>query len=194
MTITQDISTDVARIEPLGEPIVQHETRFIKVTETPVRFPNGVEGTYARVNPGTHGAVVIPHVSSRGISYLGLVEQHRFPIDEVTLEFPRGGTDSTDPAEGARELLEETGAKVDPGSMRHLGLVHADTGLLGTSIDVWFAGLGQAPAPSHIEEATGARVRWVTEGVLLGLISRGKITCGITLASYAVLKAAGINL
>lgn len=194
MTITQDTNTAVDRIEPLGEPVVQYETSFIKVTESPVRFPNGVEGTYARVNPDSHGAVVIPRVTSRGISYLGLVEQHRFPINEVTLEFPRGGTDNADPAEGARELLEETGATVDPASMRHLGLVHADTGLLGTSIDVWLAGLGRVPAPSHIEAETGAKVRWVTEGDLLGLISRGKITCGITLASYAVLKAAGVLL
>lgn len=165
-----------------------HTTPFITVQETPVVFPNGQSGAYSRVNPGTFGGVVIPRRVVRGIAEFGLVQQHRFAIDRVTYEFPRGGTRDLGAGEALRELIEETGIFAEASAAISLGTIHADTGLLATTIGVWLLSVQQHVA-GHVEAETGARTRWVSRGELAHLVASDALTCGISLAALSKLNA-----
>ena len=49
-----------------------------------------------------------------------------------------------------------------------------------------------ATAPAvHTEDETGLVLHWVTGGEHVGLIARGQVTCGMTLAALALLRATG---
>lgn len=169
---------------------------FMQVHFDDVVFPNGEHGRYSRVAAGTGlGVVAVPYANFRGLAYLGLVRQYRYPTGEFTLEFPRGGSDDLTIAEAARELVEETG--LDYISAHRLGTIRPDTGLLDTTIAVWQTGhVLESLESLHREEETGATIRWYQLGELTGLVMNGKITCGITLASLALMQASGrmVNL
>lgn len=189
MTIAETERDSVSLILATGEPETKFENRFVSLTDTPVRFPDGSEGTYVIVRSGAgFGGITIPRFVSRGTVYYGLVEQHRFPIGAVTLEFPRGGTDSLSAGEALRELAEETGVDTSEVAAVHLGNIHPDTGLLSTLVAVWLATVTAPADVNYIQPDTGASARWVHEGDLLGLIKSGKITCGMTLAAFAKLS------
>lgn len=66
-----------------------------------------------------------------------------------------------------------------------------------TTVAVWQTGHVLDPLESlHREEETGASIQWYQLGELTGLVVNGKITCGITLASLALMQASGcmVNL
>ncbi|MCU6479014.1 NUDIX hydrolase [Arthrobacter sp. A2-55] len=175
-----------ATIERVGTHVA-YENPFIRVDLDDVVFPNGARGSYSRVTLGTGlGVVAVPYANFRGIPYLGFVEQHRYPIDEVTLEFPRGGSDDLSLSEAARELVEETGLTYQSGHL--LGFIRPDTGILTTKVAVWQTShLLQSIESRHVEDETGCRLRWYSHGEVLGLIRNGRISCGITLAAFALL-------
>ncbi|MGK3708751.1 NUDIX hydrolase [Arthrobacter sp. IK3] len=176
----------------LIEERIAYSNPFVTVNFDDVVFPNGATGRYTRITSGTGlGVVAVPYTNFRGLPYLGLVRQFRYPTGEFTLEFPRGGSDDLSLAETARELVEETG--LDCGRGRQLGVIRPDTGLMDTQIAVWctFHTL-ESLESLHREGDTGATVRWYGVGEVMGLVSNGKITCGITLAALALIQNSGI--
>ena len=95
----------------------------------------------------------------RGIAYLGLVKQYRYPMKDFTLEFPRGGSEDLGLAEAARELVEETGLQAT--SATPLGVIWPDTGILSTQVSVWkTTHASNGLRPEHVEDETGAHVLW----------------------------------
>lgn len=162
---------------------------FVKVDTDRVRFPNGAIGNYSKVTSGAGlGVLAVPFVNYRGSAYIGLVRQYRYPIGYHTLEFPRGGSLTLGLEEAARELAEETGLQYR--SATRVGTLRPDTGLLTTEVAVWKT-VHQATdiRPDHIEHETGATVHWFSHGEVLGMIAGGKITCGMTLAAFALMTA-----
>lgn len=168
-----------------------YSNRFVTVNYDEVMFPNGAQGNYTRISPGTGlGVVAVPHAVFRGLPYLGLVRQYRYPVGAFTLEFPRGGSDDLSLEEAGRELVEETGLVYSSGTQ--LGIIHPDTGIMDTRVAVWHTVHHLSDLSSlHVEEETGARVHWYSHGEVMGMISSGKITCGITLAAIAMLENSG---
>lgn len=166
-------------------------SRIIRHDIDLVEFPNGRQSEYSVIVP-TEGyvAVAVPVATFRGLDYLGLVTQYRYPTKEVSVEFPRGGATAPSAEEAARELQEETG--IVPGPAERLGTLRPDTGLLSTECAVY---LFRQPATDmdieFIEEESGARTSWHRVGEVMGMIRSGKITCGITIASFAQLMASG---
>lgn len=180
-------------IERLGGSTVL-ENPYIRVDTDMVRFPNGAMGHYSVVTSGSGlGVIAIPFLNFRGNLHLGLVRQYRYPLGQVTLEFPRGGSDNLSLDEAARELIEETGLSYTSGV--HLGTLRPDTGLLTTEVAVWktFHRMEHL-RPGFVEDETGARVEWYSLGKVDGLIRNGQITCGMTLAALTLLRAGdGLN-
>lgn len=189
--ITEMISLIQAAVVPgtieklAGETVL--ENAFIRVDTDSVRFPNGALGNYSTVTSGTGlGVIAVPFVNFRGTPHMGLVRQYRYPTGEFTLEFPRGGSDDLSLDEAARELIEETG--LDYRSATRLGTLRPDTGILTTQVAVWKTIHGpEHLRPGYVEDETGAKVEWYSYGELLGMIRNGKITCGMTLAAFAML-------
>lgn len=169
----------------------EYSNRFVTLNFDDVVFPSGAEGRYTRITAGTGmGVVAVPYASYRGLAYLGLVRQYRYPVGEFTLEFPRGGSDDLSLAEAARELIEETG--LEPVGATLLGTIRPDTGLLDTTVAVWrTTHVLKNLHSDHVEDETGATVRWYSHGEISGLVRSGKISCSITLASLALIEHSG---
>lgn len=173
---------------PLNE--VLYEDPWVSVTTVPARRADGSLYPHRQVRSGPGaGAVIVPRTVHRGLSFLALVEQPR-PASglERSLEFPRGSTERRCESEAARELLEETGLT---GAMASLGTIHPDTGLLTTTVDVWLASIpyDQAGQIQDLpEHESGARCAWVHESSVIASIKAGRITCGMTIAAYGLLR------
>lgn len=176
-------------ITTLGPSETAYENRFISVLQNPVRFPNGSEGTYNTIVTGSgFGAVIVPIVVKDGETFFGIVHQHRYPINQFTLEFPRGGTDDLESAGASIEVTEELGQ--ESVSIDLIGVLHPDTGILSTQVGVWIATMDSSILDTqHLEDITGLKPFWMSETEFLSHVCSGKVTCGITLAAYAMFKA-----
>lgn len=84
-------------------------TRLFHVEEQQLRFGNGVERTYERLNPGFHGAVMVVAVDADG--HMLLVREYGGGIGDYYLSFPKGAQQPEESVLDAanRELMEETG-------------------------------------------------------------------------------------
>ncbi|MFE3505588.1 NUDIX hydrolase [Kitasatospora sp. NPDC059146] len=174
-------------------PILRHEAvevfanRFGQLNNDLVVGPGGAPGKYLRWQWAQTGVVVVP-VGPEGIA---LVPSYRYPVGAVSLEFPRGGCEPGESPEeaAARELREETGLSAS--SVRTLGLVHADTGLIETGIHVCCATVlpsEEGSARPEAMESVSPPV-WVSPEEMAEWLRGGRITCGVTLAAYALAAA-----
>lgn len=84
-------------------------SRLFHVQQLQLRFSNGIERSYERLNPGEHRAVMI--VPMLDADTVLLVREYGAGIDEYYLSLPKGGMhDGEDMFETAdRELKEEVG-------------------------------------------------------------------------------------
>lgn len=170
---------------------IAFESRFITHRLDDVEFPNGEQGKYSVISATEgYGVVAVPVLNFRGINYVGLVSQYRYPLGRHSLEFVRGGAMEPSSAEAGRELREETG--IEPGYAEKLGVIHADTGILTTEISVYL--FRQHPSDKDLvfqEQESGAVTSWHMMGDILRRAYNGEITCGITLASLFLLQNSG---
>jgi 8-oxo-dGTP pyrophosphatase MutT (NUDIX family) len=167
------------------------ESRFITHRLDDVEFPNGVQGKYSVIGATEgYGVVAVPVLNYRGINYIGLVEQFRYPLGRQSLELVRGGALEPTAAEAGRELQEETG--MVPGSAEFLGAINPDTGILSTEVSVYL--FRQRPEDKDIvfqEQDSGALTSWYMMADVMRLVHNGDIRCGITLASLLLLQNSG---
>ena len=167
---------------------------YAMIDTTPAFRADGQEYEHLRITSGKGlGGIAIPTVNLRGINYLAMVKQYRPVLDEETLEFPRGGTDSLDAAEAIRELVEETSLeplkKLAP---LRLGIIYPDTGILTTKVSVWQIAINPHSvklAEGYIENESNAEHKWLSEGEIRGAVKNGKIRCSMTLAAFALWNA-----
>ncbi|WP_330173133.1 NUDIX hydrolase [Streptomyces sp. NBC_01498] len=167
--------------------------RFGTLFNDEVVAPSGERGRYLRWR-WSHGGVVIVPVRRGGFAF---VPTYRYPIGQVSLEFPRGGCEAgEDPAVAAvRELREETGFDCAPSDLRSLGVIHAETGLIESAVHVFAAeihpaGPADAPAvaePEGMESVT--RPVWVSRTEMAKWLRNGDVSCGVTLAALALALA-----
>ncbi|MEW5935794.1 MAG: NUDIX hydrolase [Bacillota bacterium] len=126
------------------------------------------------------GVVVVPY--SLDPPAVGLVEARR-PVAGLlaSLEFPRGFVRAGEPKDEAvaRELAEEAGW--EPRALTWLGRVNPNTAFYATSAEVCAALVDRWDG--RPDGAETRRVLAVPPGVFLGLVSGGRIACGLTLAA-----------
>lgn len=197
-----EIITHEATPDEVGAPVqdrmirrldggIVFESRFITHRLDDVEFPNGVQGKYSVIGATEgYGVVAVPVLNFRGINYIGLVEQFRYPLGRQSLEFVRGGALEPTAAEAGRELQEETG--MVPGSAELLGVINPDSGILSTEVSVYL--FRQRPEDKDIvfqELDSGAITSWYMLADVMRLVRNGEIRCGITLASLLLLQNSG---
>ncbi|MCX4564602.1 NUDIX hydrolase [Streptomyces phaeochromogenes] len=122
------------------------------------------------------------------MSGLALIPIYRYPIGAVSLEFPRGGCEIGEDLETAavRELREETGLTAL--SLRGLGELHAETGIVDSVTHVFLASVQSTSPPQANPEVTESLSPpvWLLRHQLVQKISQNHIKCGLTLAAFAL--------
>lgn len=98
------------------------DNKYFHIWEDKVEQPNGAVATYF-VNRREPFSIIIPYHDG----HVYLVKQYRYSIQTITLEFPMGTAEETDPLEAAtRELREETG--IEAAQLHELGSYYSGVG------------------------------------------------------------------
>jgi ADP-ribose pyrophosphatase len=148
-----------------------YDGRFLKVFRDTVRLPDGLPGEREFIRHP--GAVMIVPIADDG--RLVVERQHRYPIDQVLLEFPAG---KIDPGEATldcarRELLEETGYRAL--EWAHAGRMHNAPAYSTEFIEIWLA-RGLVAGPQRLDDGEAIEVRLLEESDLHALAARGELT------------------
>ncbi|MGW4205951.1 NUDIX hydrolase [Streptomyces sp. NPDC004726] len=161
--------------------------RFGTLFDDEVESASGAAGRYLRWQWSQEGVVVVP----TGPDGYAFVPTYRYPVGEVSLEFPRGGCESGEPPARAaeRELLEETGYRCE--EPRALGVIHAETGLIESKVHVFVARITAPRAAARPETMESfAEPVWALPGEIPAWLRKGAVTCGVTLAALALAQGA----
>jgi 8-oxo-dGTP pyrophosphatase MutT (NUDIX family) len=176
-------------IEKLREVQV-FENRFVQVFNDEVRFPDGTNGTYLRIDPPVSGGpgVVVLAVDGQAV---GLVHSYRYPIGEEQWALPRGFGDARDDGDplrtARREMSEELGSTAD--NLELLGWVTPDSGLQSARVGIVFAEVQRRGVPSDTFEIEAAR--WIDLPDLWSLVRNGEIEDSFTLSALARAASSG---
>lgn len=176
--------TRMKKIEQVRERVVW-ENRYGQMLNDEIRGPRGDDGTYAYWRPAMRGIVVVPRRGDR----VGLVRMHRYPINAVSIEVPRGMVDSGEELDEAavRELREETGYTAERCSL--YGRLWPDTGTIAHTIDLAVADVSECVGANHDEMESISAVEWKTRDEVRALIATGELRCSITIAALSILWA-----
>ena len=138
-----------------------------------------------------HAGAVL--VLQRADQTIALVRHHRMAAGVALWEFPRGGakTGETLAACAAREGGEETGYTVDRSTVKLLGPIYPDAGLIATRVEAYVGRTTTLRArrranPDAVERGDIHDLMWVPPDHLAGLIRQGEIADGFTLSAWAL--------
>ncbi len=164
---------------------VVYESPFNLMVVDLVESPDGKRFAYERLLPTiSTGAVVCVTVCD---GKFVLLNQYRHALRRKQYAFPRGFAEpGVSPDNNVlKELKEELGAKVK--SLKHIGIVIADSGIYGSEISVYFCEVENVELKYHYEGIESFHM--MTENELMEWICNGKIDDGITLSAFSLYKA-----
>jgi 8-oxo-dGTP pyrophosphatase MutT (NUDIX family) len=162
-----------------------YENPWFSVRDDEVELADGSRRTFSVVDRDDF-AVVIPYERDG----FHLVEQYRYATEQRSWEFPSGsfppGLSGTAEEMARSELREETG--LTAGRLERLGYLHAANGTMRQGFDVFLA-TELTPGPTAREQTEqDMRQQWFARADLEAMIKDGTLTCGNTLAAYALLR------
>lgn len=132
-----------------------------------------------RAVDGVTGVAVLPVVDGR----FALLRVYRHPLGSYSWEITRGFVDNAEtPAAAAlRELREETGLVAEDGSLRELGVIAPEAGVIEARIRLYAAEGCRQVAGANGVEVGHHEVRHFSREALAALIERGEIVDPCTL-------------
>jgi len=168
--------------------VAEFENKYGVLYNDEVTTGSGAAGRYLRWRWSHSGVAVVPRFGKR----IGLVPMFRYAIQTVSLEIPRGGVEAGESVIDAamRELCEEMGLTAE--GCTPLGSLYADTGLIESATSVVVADVRSTVADQASVEAMesiGDQLVWLDRPSLRDALRAGKIRCGVTIASLALLDA-----
>lgn len=159
------------------------------VREDKIIHPSGQEGLYGVVERGMF-AVILPQHKDGKIS---LVQQFRYPVGKRLWEFPMGMWETRDdvsPEDVALgELHEETGLKA--GELIHAGTLYQGAGYSTQQGHVFLARDLERGETERESTEVDMCVCDVTLEKFEKMIAQGEMTCMVTLAAFAQIRARG---
>jgi ADP-ribose pyrophosphatase len=161
-----------------------YRNRWMRVREDAIERSNGAHGIYGVVEKHPC-AVVIPLENDT----LYLVQQYRYTIGEMCLEFPQGGWEDPDarPEELARgELREETGLQA--GEMQYLGPIWVAYGFCNQQQHAFLATNLTPGNPDFDPEEHDLTLHKISVGEFEQMLRNGRIRDCCTLAAWALYK------
>jgi ADP-ribose pyrophosphatase len=173
-----------SRIERIEECLAYgtQDNPWVRLYFDRVRFPGGREGRYNRIveNEGRPGVAVLMIHRNR----VALVRQHRYPVDRMAWEIPRGFGEGNDPRlDAVREVTEETGIVVGADALVDLGRLEPNSGLLATVVQIYRAVLPDTVAPLRPTDGEIAEFRWVEWSTLDEWIANDVVRDSITMGA-----------
>ncbi len=182
-----------SRIKKLEERLVYSDEKnpWVKLYFDRVRFPDEREGYYNRIveGDGKRGIAIMP-ISN---TMVGLVCQFRYPVGKEMWEIPRGFGEFRDSREDAlRELREETGIQVMPEMLVDLGLIHPDSGILATEVQLFAARCDNVSGQESTRDVETADFRWFTIEKVSSLVEDAAITDSFTLCAFLRARLRGL--
>ena len=151
----------------LAEQWVAH-SRLFHVQQQTLKFSNGVERQYERLNPFHHQAVLVVPLTA-GHQFV-LVREYGAGIGDYYWSFPKGACDKGEHMldSANRELQEEAGFAAN--TLQHLGKLMHSPSYMGNSIDIVLAQdlyeahlLGDEPEPMLVETRSAAELQTMIE-------------------------------
>ncbi|WP_406836640.1 NUDIX hydrolase [Streptomyces sp. AHU1] len=168
------------------EAVEVYRNAYGSLYDDAVVSPGGKPGRYLRWKWSNPGVVIVP----RWADTVALVPSFRYPIGDLSWEFPRGGREPDESVEqaAARELNEETGLTAT--ATKRLGVLYADTGLIESPIEVVEAHV-EAPvsgkrSPEAMESV--AEPAWFGSAELCAAFADRRVRCAITIAAAALAR------
>ncbi|MXV44979.1 NUDIX domain-containing protein [Saccharibacter sp. 17.LH.SD] len=167
-----------------------YKNPWTAVREDRIIHPSGQKGLYGIVERGVF-AVILPQHEDGKIS---LVRQFRYPVGERLWEFPMGmwetRSDVTPEELALGELREETGLRA--GELIHAGTMYQGAGYSTQKGHVFLArNLVRGEAEREATEAD-MTVHDVTLAQFESMLANGDITCMVTIAAFAQIRARGL--
>jgi 8-oxo-dGTP pyrophosphatase MutT (NUDIX family) len=168
--------------------IVVFKNRFGSLYNDQTTGPTGQQGSYLRWIWSQGSVVTVPFSTDA----VALCWMYRYPAGATLLEFPRGAINNGETAEGAalRELREEAG--LIGFNANRLGRLYPDSGLIGTGSEVIAVSVDRqrvaATSTEPMESIVDGAV-WLEPDAMSQAIADGDITCGITIAAWAMFRS-----
>ena len=161
--------------------------KIINVRVDDALLPNGA--TAKREVVEHNGGICIVPITEKG--EVLMVEQYRYPYEQVVLEIPAGKRDGDElPLDGGkRELKEETGATAK--NYTFLGELYPTPGYCGEIIYMYLA-TDLSYGETDPDEDEFLTVERYLLPVFEAMIARGEIVDGKTLSAYTLAKAKGL--
>ncbi len=191
-TMRKESGRDWAECKNFEDLGIVFQDEYILVVRDPVEFSTGQLGTYLRVfeRPGldgSAGAAILPR-SDNAFCFL---RTFRHATQSWELELPRGWREPNESTEQAarRELKEETGLEAK--SLTFLGQIHPNSGLLASSVELFFADCEGSISNSSSEDAEDSNtIEWIQLSSLGSWIAEGRIRDAFSLSAllYAKVK------
>ena len=136
--------------------------------------------------PKAHNAAIV-FIEFQG--RLVLIEQYRVASGSMLLATPRGYGEGqeTSAACAVREAFEETGFRVPERGLKFLGRVRPNSAILTSVVDVYF-GVADGSREERPDTEEVAQVVLCTYDEFDIEVADGRVTDGMTLAGYLLLK------
>ena len=147
-------------------------------------YEPGKQGEYHYAS--TYGSAMVIPVTPQG--ELVLVEQYRYLMDRVSLEFPCGGVCENEPplTAAARELAEESGCQAE---LQSLGTFTPWNGVTDELCHVYLADPVRPDDSGARPDATERFViHRMSRSALEARVAAGEVWDGMTLAAYALYR------
>ena len=187
---TQEINRSEATVQSVWKNLtkeVVYDNPWIRVTHETVINPSGNESIYGVVDFKNHAVGILP-VDDQGGTWL--VQQSRYPNNDITWEIPEGGAPLAEPrlAAAKRELREEVGLTADKWALwLELQLSNSVT----TEKATIYLAQGLTQGEVDHEETEDIKVRYLPLKEAIDMVYRGVIVDAMSVA--ALLKVAATD-
>lgn len=163
---------------------VIYESKWIRLREDQVRFPDGSEGVYAYTERVDEGPMIIP-VNEKG--EMLVLREWRYPIQDWVYQFPAGGHEEGEDSltTAKRELEEETGLCAS--EWVQIGTFYCDPGSHRQKTQVFLA-RGLSKGEKHLDASEVHETRWIKTTDIDRMIEK-EIVSGWLLSGMKILEA-----
>jgi 8-oxo-dGTP pyrophosphatase MutT (NUDIX family) len=161
---------------------VVHQNPWYKIFQDKVVRPDGKKGEYFVVKTKADAVFVVAVNDRREVC---LIDLHRYPTNRFSLEVPAGNSEGQPLLKAAkRELKEETGYEAQ--SWKKLGSWQSMNGVCREMSHVYLAKNLKKISNKFDRHEGISRVRFVPFRKALGMIVKGQISDGQTIASLFI--------